>query len=513
MGSSAPTLPAVQASFTLSDPHEFPALGETPPARSHKSGSPIKKRIQTPKRASVVAAKVSLGSPDSPVGSTLGSISDSSATASSSASYSPVPQGRELGGTTYYDNPGISPDTSMFDCSVEPTGYSEDSLPLPSEAIHQQMSEYRNTCRALGNMGGVILDDLVYHLPLGEDMLGGKKVTVFYARNSISGKMHIVRRVHELHLRNLMAVNIANKWAGMEHPNIVRLDSIATERWSGEGTVLFVYDFHLGAISLDEFLQQQSTISEDLIWSFVVQLASALQTIHEHGLAARCLDASNILLTSFDHGALRINSGAIVDVLDIADRPESECRRLYSHSYAVDPALQHADLLQFGHVISLLAMRWPSSDIVELASALKLGKITSAAEVVRTVATRGMGYMVSLQEQKDLLVQELAKELESSRLLKLLMMLLNVDRYLEEGGVASDTALILRAFHNLLFRKPHHEEFSAVLSKLDLGTDEMVPLQCDRQTLMLISYRELKDYLAGAHVELLATCHAAGPIS
>ncbi len=43
--------------------------------------------------------------------------------------------------------------------------------------------------------------------------------------------------------------------------------------------------------------QPQGLLAESVIWSYVVQLTSALRTIHTQGLACRVMDPTKILLT------------------------------------------------------------------------------------------------------------------------------------------------------------------------------------------------------------------------
>lgn len=66
--------------------------------------------------------------------------------------------------------------------------------------------------------------------------------------------------------------------------------------------VVFVYDYHPGAETLRArfFLPNggKYALSETTIWSFVIQMASALKTIHSAGLAARTIDPTKILVRS-----------------------------------------------------------------------------------------------------------------------------------------------------------------------------------------------------------------------
>lgn len=77
---------------------------------------------------------------------------------------------------------------------------------------------------------------------------------------------------------------------------------------------MVVYDYHPNAETLFNLhlkpkppifqngrLQQpkdSSLVPERTLWSYIVQLASAIQAIHDAGLAARVVDPTKILVTS-----------------------------------------------------------------------------------------------------------------------------------------------------------------------------------------------------------------------
>lgn len=68
---------------------------------------------------------------------------------------------------------------------------------------------------------------------------------------------------------------------------------------------MFIYDYHpLSSTLLEIHLTSQArgappppAIPERVLWSYLVQLAGAIRTVHSHKLAVRCLDPSKILLT------------------------------------------------------------------------------------------------------------------------------------------------------------------------------------------------------------------------
>ena len=122
--------------------------------------------------------------------------------------------------------------------------------------------------------------------------------------------------------------------------------------------LVFVYNYHPCAITLYEayFTPQAQAllharfqsagvnsmpVPETTLWSFITQLASALKTIHSHGLAARSIEPNKILMTSKNR--LRINHSGLLDLLQFDGN--SQNRLLH----------QQEDILSFGRLIVALA--------------------------------------------------------------------------------------------------------------------------------------------------------------
>jgi serine/threonine protein kinase len=81
--------------------------------------------------------------------------------------------------------------------------------------------------------------------------------------------------------------------------------------------LVFVYDYHPLSITLQSKYfanqNQNATIPEKTIWSYITQLVSALKTIHSAGLAARIIEPSKILVTGKNR--IRLNCCGIFDML------------------------------------------------------------------------------------------------------------------------------------------------------------------------------------------------------
>ena len=74
--------------------------------------------------------------------------------------------------------------------------------------------------------------------------------------------------------------------------------------------LVLVYDYHAGADTLlhKHFNHKSLPLSEAVIWQYVIQLTSALRTLHHSGLAVRCIDMSKVLVL----GSNRYVCGVII---------------------------------------------------------------------------------------------------------------------------------------------------------------------------------------------------------
>ena len=122
---------------------------------------------------------------------------------------------------------------------------------------------------------------------------------------------------------------VVQRWKKVSSANLVTLyDAFTTTRfqdscWSSPGVlaqlallltiklaIIFVYAYHpLSKTLVDEHFgpnprylaprhpQGGSAVPEPVLWSYMVQIANALRTIHGNGLAARVVEPSKILLT------------------------------------------------------------------------------------------------------------------------------------------------------------------------------------------------------------------------
>ena len=62
---------------------------------------------------------------------------------------------------------------------------------------------------------------------------------------------------------------------------------------------------------------QQQVLPERTLWSYIVQLASAIKKVHERGQAVRMLDVTKILVTGQNRLVILFFLGSFINSLDI----------------------------------------------------------------------------------------------------------------------------------------------------------------------------------------------------
>ena len=153
--------------------------------------------------------------------------------------------------------------------------------------------------------------------------------TIYKAINIKTGKTVCLRRVHSFTLtKNGLDKNLLMKikeWKQTNHSNIVKFYEVFITKEFGDNSLVFVYDFHPASKTLlaqyyfnsntsfsskvagsavnrpysqQQQAQRQKLLPEQHIWSYIIQLLSALRAIHSKGLVARIVDVKKILITS-----------------------------------------------------------------------------------------------------------------------------------------------------------------------------------------------------------------------
>lgn len=295
--------------------------------------------------------------------------------------------------------------------------------------------------------------------------------------------------------------------------------------------MIFVTDYHPLSKTLAEhhlgagvrFQNRHNTpIPEQVLWSYITQLANALKAIHSNGLAARIIEPSKVLLTGKNR--IRLSACAIMDVVQF------DTQRSLAD-------LQRQDLVSVGQLIVTLGanshnVMHNSSKALEhfarayspqmknsvfwLLNAMQKDQEHNIDIFITGISSQLMSTFDSALHLDDELIFDLSRELENGRLVRL-MAKLNIlnerpeyehDRQWSENG----ERYFLKLFRDFVFHqvdaqgKPVADlgHILTCLNKLDAGSDEKITLVSrDEQSCFIVSYKELRKALETSFQTLL----------
>jgi len=395
----------------------------------------------------------------------------------------------------------------------------------------------------------------------------GYVTTVYKAVNIKTGQHMCLRRIHNYRLVNTKCMGLVEQWKKMAHSNLVTLRQVFTSKSFGDHSILFVYDYYPGADTLmsrhfnnhqmppqldpfngdssrpysqskNSMLRHQATLSnsggllaEALIWNYIIQLTSALRYIHGAGLACRTLDPSKILVMGKHR--LLLNCSGIFDVLTYDPNSNNPMTAM---SYN-----QQEDLVSLGKIVLALACNSfaaihreaiqqsmelvasnYSSDLKSLIMYLLTNptRIKSVNDLMPRVGARFYTALESAVTRADSLEEELAREIENGRVMRLLTKLNTVvDRpefNLDIEWAETGDRYMLKLFRDYLFHQVTEDgrpfldmaHVIANLNRLDAGIPDLIGLMSrDGQNILVVSYAELKTCLERSFGELLQSAN------
>ncbi|KAI0370843.1 hypothetical protein BV20DRAFT_994099 [Pilatotrama ljubarskyi] len=440
--------------------------------------------------------------------------------------------------------------TPAVNFHTQPLNYHLYTVPRPeslahryfiSDDIREELQRRSEAVRAAPPPGLSLPEELQgYHSlvplePVGAERrkFGNWYSTLYRAVNSSDGATYVLRRVENFRLMQQAAFSGIEAWSRVRHPNIVTVHEAFTTRAFNDSSLVVVYDDHPNAQTLYEAhikakppqfqhgrLQAQSNrVSERTVWSYIIQIANAIRTAHDAGLAVRLVDATKILVTGKNR--VRLGSCGVVDVL--------------MYDMAADVAYaQQDDLTMFGALIlqicngTMAAMnnvqkaldilgRNYSADLKSVVLFLisKPGTHKTIGQLFDMIGSRLLTELDEAQNAVDRLEGELMSELENGRLVRLLCKFGFINERPEHNHETrwSETGdrYIVKLFRDYVFHQVDElgrpvvnlTHVLACLNKLDAGTDERIMLVSrDEQSCLVVSYREVKACIESAFGEL-----------
>ena len=387
--------------------------------------------------------------------------------------------------------------------------------------------------------------------------LQGKSLQIIgyssYILRSLTGNRYLGYQLTNEMTNECAIRSVQRSWGRIRNANVVSVHLAFTTSAFGDSSLIFVTDYH----PLSETLAQKhftspsssrfpsrhtQQIPEQTLWSYIVQIASALKAVHSEKLAARVLEPNKVLLTG--ENRIRLNGCAILDVVQ-HDTPHTI------------PDLQRLDLYKFGRLILALGtnnmvkthsaqkawetfnqrytpqlrdrVSWllshespPSpSDPSPSSSSSSSCSSSSAAAVaaggistfLTAIASHITTFLDSSLSATDTLHTELARELENSRLVRLLTKIsMLCERPEYDYSTEHHPRYILPLFRDYVFHQVDSTgrpvldlaHVISCLNKVDAGTEERISLTSrDENTCVVVSFRETKTVVEGLWAELV----------
>ncbi|KAI9732025.1 MAG: PAB-dependent poly(A)-specific ribonuclease subunit 3 [Claussenomyces sp. TS43310] len=410
---------------------------------------------------------------------------------------------------------------------------------MPEKIREELQRKSEATLQVMPNSQLPTLDH--YHSLVPLDTTHHKNVAVFgypswvyKAQSSKNGRFYCLRRIEGYRLSNEKAIRTVKDWKRVNCGGVVSVIDAFTTRVFGDASIIFVYDYHPLSKTLVETHftntnryggRATSTIAEQVIWGYIVQIATAIKNVHNANLAVRCMEPSKIILTA--KSRIRFSACSILDVVRYeAQKPMSE--------------LQQEDFIHFGKLVLSLASNSlaPQQGAIDQLSRLYTPELRdtviwlltptpatqpkSIDDFLRGIATHVVASFDSSLHAEDTLASELYRELENGRLARLLMKLGTInDRPEYDDRTMAETSdrVQLAMFRDYVFHQVDANgnpvidlgHIISCLNKLDAGVDEKILLTSrNEQNVYVVSYKELKRWVGAAFGELTKASRQGG---
>ncbi|XP_063692664.1 PAN2-PAN3 deadenylation complex subunit pan3-like [Bolinopsis microptera] len=342
----------------------------------------------------------------------------------------------------------------------------------------------------------------------------------YRAYSSVDGCVYTLHRYKNCQINTLETKKILDRWRAISHPNIVTVHEAFPTKQFGDNSFVVVYDFCAGARNFKQlhFQKEQGFLDESLLWNYIIQLTSAIRTVHANKLSCRMINPSKIIVTA--RNRLRLNCLGVMDLLmgSVLDDP--------SKPFVVQHQ-QQEDIVELGKLIVCISCN--SISAIHQSNLSKSSDVISSTYTadVRTllqhllnkspqprkindlmpmIGARFYTHIERLRVENDTTQNELMKELENGRLFRVLCKINSVldrpEHMLDPGWCETGERYILKLFRNYMFHKvdelgapwidlPH---LLMCLNKLDAGSLEQLMLTSPHeQSVIICTYKDIKN--------------------
>lgn len=264
-------------------------------------------------------------------------------------------------------------------------------------------------------------------------------------------------------------------------------------------------------------------ISDDVLWGYIVQIANALKAVHSAKLAVRVFEPTKVIVT--DENRIRLNGCALEDLLDSETHDIADLQRLDFHKFGnFILALGTNNMSSSSRVraVDVFAQNYYKGNprlrtVVEWLLGHDRPESNEGVDVlIKLISSNAIDAFNSSLQLNDELYFSVNKEVDNSRIVRLMTKLscLNERPEYEHDRTYSTQGprAVLSLFRDYVFHQVNAQANPVVdmghilscLNKLDAGIEERIALTArDEQSVIVVSYKELKGALEGTWQELM----------
>ena len=264
-------------------------------------------------------------------------------------------------------------------------------------------------------------------------------------------------------------------------------------------------------------------ISDDVLWGYVVQITNALKAVHSAKLAVRVFEPSKVIVT--DENRIRLSGCALEDLLDSEAHDIADLQRLDFHKFGnfiLALGTNNMSSSSRARAVDVFAQNYYKSNpqlraVVEWLLGHDRTENNEGVDVlIKLISSNAMDVFNSSLQLNDELYFSLNKEVDNSRIVRLMTKLscLNERPEYEHDRTYSTQGprAVLGLFRDYVFHQVNAQANPVVdmghilscLNKLDAGIEERIALTArDEQSVIVVSYKELKGALEGTWQELM----------
>ncbi|QLQ80651.1 hypothetical protein HG537_0D06520 [Torulaspora globosa] len=404
---------------------------------------------------------------------------------------------------------------------LKPNEQTPESLFIPNDLREELVKRNLASLQVfpLGGATPTIVQDYFGLVPLDfnkstgkKDSFQGHKNSLYKVFSNLDGKVYLLRRIHAVSITDPAQISSTfQAWSKVASANVVKLVDLFLTTKFGDSSLCAVYDYYPLASSLYDThftCFPLVPITQELLWTYLVQLTNAIRAIHASGLAVINLDWDKVIVSG-SPGRVKISGCGAVDVL----RGQEPFDLL---------AEQQRDFIKLGTLLKDLASKMSSKKDSSVQDLVVDDDFKSVLQYLlnQDNSKKNIQQLTSLFQDRifDVINSSLtyteytegvlSKELENGRLFRLMCKLNCVygrmESRIDVNWSESGTKFPITLFYDYVFHQIDTSGKNVLdlthvlrcLNKLDAGVSEKIVLTTpDEMNCIMISYKELRDLI------------------